>query len=260
MIPSFAPQLFSIPHVSFRAPHNLPLLRHKRFSPPTFRLRAITCAQHLRRPLSVYHRTKLIEAFKLRPMKTPMTAHPPISDQMASVHASPPPGNAPFAEDGSVSGTGSSHSSALVSDVPDSSDPPSSSGKRQHHKDDIPTQPTKKARLSNEQREATIAAAVSVILDCLDDEPLRQGLRKTPARYAKVFSSLVTFCKTFALARHRTSPGIHPTSRNIFFCVVILAFPVLTASGICIPCSRLVSVALSFEGTPLLDTRVQEVR
>lgn len=124
---------------------------------------------------------------------TQMTFHSRVSDQPASVHASPQPQSTPYPEIGSISGSGSSHSSALISDVPASSDPPSSSGKRQHHPDDLPTQLAKKKRLSHEQREATIAAAVTVILDCLDDKPLRQGLQKTPARYAKVISSHFLF-------------------------------------------------------------------
>lgn len=44
----------------------------------------------------------------------------------------------------------------------------------------------KKPRLSKDQREARVAAAVETILECIDDDPQREGLRKTPLRYAKV--------------------------------------------------------------------------
>ncbi len=47
----------------------------------------------------------------------------------------------------------------------------------------------KKPRLSNEQRISRMAGAISTILECIDDDPEREGLRKTPQRYAKVSSA-----------------------------------------------------------------------
>lgn len=44
----------------------------------------------------------------------------------------------------------------------------------------------KKPRLSYEQRVSRIAGAVATILDCVDEDAEREGLRKTPQRYAKV--------------------------------------------------------------------------
>jgi GTP cyclohydrolase IA len=48
----------------------------------------------------------------------------------------------------------------------------------------------KKQRMSSDERLQRITAAARTILECLDDDPDRQGLRKTPARFAKALLSL----------------------------------------------------------------------
>jgi GTP cyclohydrolase IA len=53
--------------------------------------------------------------------------------------------------------------------------------------------PAKKAkRLSYEERLQRITDATRVILECLDDDPNREGLRKTPGRYAKAIMNLTS--------------------------------------------------------------------
>lgn len=95
-------------------------------------------------------------------------------------------------------GTGSCNASVILSDAqiitnsqqnhphPTNVLPHVSLKKNSTQVDDLVTPPKKKARMSHEQREATISSAVSTILQCLDDNPMREGLRKTPMRYAKV--------------------------------------------------------------------------
>lgn len=59
----------------------------------------------------------------------------------------------------------------------------------EHAEPDLIT--AKKPRMSYEKRLATIAGAVSTIISCIEgDDPLREGLRKTPQRYAKALLSL----------------------------------------------------------------------
>jgi GTP cyclohydrolase IA len=54
--------------------------------------------------------------------------------------------------------------------------------------------PAKKPRkrLSHDERLARITGAMRTILDCLDDDPNREGLQKTPARYAKAILDLTS--------------------------------------------------------------------
>lgn len=95
-------------------------------------------------------------------------------------------------ESSSAEATGSSHSSLLRNGARD----PMTNGKRLMENtikaslpitdQDSASPPAKKLRLSEEQKISTIADAVSTILECLEDDPNRQGLRKTPTRYAKV--------------------------------------------------------------------------
>lgn len=91
-----------------------------------------------------------------------------------------------FCDSSSAEATGSSNSSLRVEKrrLSSSSAQPLTSVQRPDH---IPSLPVKKKlRLSDEQRVSTIADAVSTILACLEDDPLREGLVKTPLRYAKV--------------------------------------------------------------------------
>ena len=91
--------------------------------------------------------------------------------------------------DGSGGSGGSSASSrledrALIALSPKVSVPCS----RADRQSDLP--PRKKPRLSNEQRLNRISAAMCTILECIDDDPDREGLQKTPMRYAKVSEAI----------------------------------------------------------------------
>jgi GTP cyclohydrolase IA len=48
----------------------------------------------------------------------------------------------------------------------------------------------KKQRMSQDERVQRMSGAVRTILECLDDDPDREGLVKTPARYAKALLQL----------------------------------------------------------------------
>lgn len=63
---------------------------------------------------------------------------------------------------------------------------------------------TKKARLSDAQRVAKISAAMATILDCLHDDPRREGLKKTPLRYAKVRRDDAYSCDVLLVCRFVT--------------------------------------------------------
>lgn len=99
-----------------------------------------------------------------------------------------------FCESTSVERTGSPASSVLESEELRSSQLHPIETKRRsddrspssQHEEVADLPPSKKPRLTTAQRESRIADAVSTILECLDDDPLRQGLQKTPTRYAKV--------------------------------------------------------------------------
>lgn len=86
-----------------------------------------------------------------------------------------------FCESTSVDGTGSSQSSLLAGPAPPAVSAPAPPAVEP---------PTKKARMSEEQRLDTMARAVETLIGCIDDDPCREGLRKTPMRYAKALLSL----------------------------------------------------------------------
>lgn len=52
--------------------------------------------------------------------------------------------------------------------------------------------PSKKSRLSTDVRLARLTGAVRTILECIDDSPTREGLQKTPQRYAKALLELTS--------------------------------------------------------------------
>lgn len=114
------------------------------------------------------------------PLEAPNTPWPAPSEQPT-----------PPTELISPSRSGSVDSCAPPSDLPTPSDPASSFGKRALDTGQLhpQTSPVKKKRLTESQRLATIADAVATIINCLDDDAEREGLRKTPVRYAKVFLS-----------------------------------------------------------------------
>lgn len=65
--------------------------------------------------------------------------------------------------------------------------------------------PRKKMRMTRDEQVERIAGAVGTILECLDDDPSREGLLKTPERYAKVrWPRLFTpaFALELTLRRH----------------------------------------------------------
>lgn len=53
----------------------------------------------------------------------------------------------------------------------------------------------KTANTSHSQRVSRIASAVNCILENIDENPFREGLTKTPERYAEVRSFLFCICK-----------------------------------------------------------------
>lgn len=96
---------------------------------------------------------------------------PPVANgAAAAASAASPPGPPPPASRGQqqlVAAAGGSLSS-LVADAPP---PPAGGSRKRKHMDDA-------------ERSATIARSVRTILECLDDDPDREGLIKTPARFA----------------------------------------------------------------------------
>lgn len=120
----------------------------------------------------------------------------------------------------------------------------SSSSDEDYNQNGIHAQPviTEEQRLSSSQllhsqRVQIISSAVRSILDCLDDDPCRSGLQKTPERYAKVCpnsrtcSFIIVLNEFFLLVYPRFYSTFLPfgtsSSNNFFFvynCVVLHSF------------------------------------
>lgn len=61
-----------------------------------------------------------------------------------------------------------------------------------------PNPSKKKPRLSEDELVAKIAAAARTIIECIDDDPERDGLTKTPVRYAKALLNLTAGRRTIS--------------------------------------------------------------
>lgn len=106
-------------------------------------------------------------------------------------------------DEGSGSGSGTGTGLQSASSKPETTPTPPAS-----HADDTPmpavvatvARPVKKKqRMSQDERLQRISAAARTILECIDDDPDRQGLLKTPTRYAKALLQLT--------AGHRVEPS-----------------------------------------------------
>lgn len=91
-------------------------------------------------------------------------------------------------------GLGTGNNAGSFASTPDATPPPPSSPLHTLMQGigDASAPPTKKHKsaMTHAEREQTIAVAMRTILECLDDDPDREGLRKTPMRYAKALLQL----------------------------------------------------------------------
>lgn len=128
----------------------------------------------------------------------------------------------------------------------------------------------------NEERVKKLAGAVRTILECVGEDPEREGLRETPERYAKamlyftkgyeenvrdlvngaVFHEdhdelvIVKDIDVFSLCEHHMVPFTGKV-RLLITCICVWRIVVLTMWGRCISATSRIAVSLDFRNWPV---------